>query len=159
MELEELNADEALGFNAGLEYAALWVEGSAKGDSEPRVTSFAANMAMSIRSAKRSLKQEGLFDAVRMTNEETSDLNRQPIHDWFELSYAQFLTVPRLVMESMPLDWQRKMAALLQEMDDTFNWRPAEGRYWVRLKDARGRFTDAPLADYRHGSCEHLRKP
>ncbi|MFA6271093.1 MAG: hypothetical protein WC657_07870 [Candidatus Paceibacterota bacterium] len=76
---------------------------------------------------------------------------------WFELSYAQFLTVPRLVMESMPAEWQNKMAALLQEMDETFDWRPSEGRYWVRLKDDNGRFMEAPLNDYRHGSCEHLR--
>lgn len=82
-----------------------------------------------------------------------------PIHDWFELSYAQFLTVPRLVMESMPLEWQRKMAELLTELDDTFDWRPSEGRYWVKLKGSDGRYTDAPLGDYRRGSVEHLRKP
>lgn len=90
-----------------------------------------------------------------MTKElETSNA---PIHLWFELSYAQYLTVPRLVMESMPIEWQRKMAVLLDEMDNTFDWRPAEGRYWVRLKDDNGRFADAPLSDYRRGSCEHLR--
>jgi hypothetical protein len=81
-----------------------------------------------------------------------------PLGLWFELTYAQYLTVPRLVMQSMPLDWQRKMAVLLQEMDETFDWRPAEGSYWVRLKDKRGRFMDAPLGNYRHGNCEHLRK-
>ena len=80
-----------------------------------------------------------------------------PIHIWFELSYAQFLTVPRLVMESMPYDWQEKMAELLEEMDATFDWRPKEGRYWVKLRDENGRFTEAPLGDYRRGSCEHLR--
>lgn len=82
----------------------------------------------------------------------------RPIHEWFELTYAQFLTVPRLVMQSMPLEWQRKMAALLCEMDATFDWRPKEGCYWVRLKDDKGRFMHAPLNDYRHGSCEHLRR-
>lgn len=82
----------------------------------------------------------------------------EPISTWFELSYAEFLTVPRLVMESMPVEWQRKMAVLLQEMDDTFDWRPKEGRYWVRLKDEKGRFSDAPLGNYRRGSCEDLRK-
>lgn len=81
-----------------------------------------------------------------------------PVSFWFELSYAQFLTVPRLVMESMPVEWQQKMAALLQEMDETFDWRPKEGRYWVRLKDRDGRFTEAPLGDYRHGSIGHLRR-
>lgn len=50
------------------------------------------------------------------------------------------------------------MAVLLEEMDETFDWRPTEGRYWVKLKDSRGRFVDAPLNDYRRGSCEHLRR-
>ncbi|MDA0244924.1 MAG: hypothetical protein OT477_16025 [Chloroflexi bacterium] len=81
-----------------------------------------------------------------------------PIAEWFELSRAQFLTVPRLVMEAMPVEWQEKMADLLREMDETFDWRPSNGRYWVRLKDDEGRFTEAPLGDYRRGSCEHLRR-
>lgn len=84
-------------------------------------------------------------------------IHESPIHIWFELSYAQFLTVPRLVMESMPYEWQKKMVELLQEMDATFDWRPKKGRYWVKLKDDRGRFAHAPLADYRHGNIEHLR--
>ena len=82
-----------------------------------------------------------------------------PIHIWFELSCAQFLTVPRLVLESMPMKWQKKMAKLLEEMDETFDWRPKEGRYWVRIKDDNGRFAHAPLNDYRHGKMEHLRNP
>lgn len=77
---------------------------------------------------------------------------------WFELSYAEFLTIPRLVLESMPEDWQRQMANLLFELDATFDWRPKEGRYWVKLKDDHGRFTEAPLGDYRRGNIEHLRK-
>ena len=92
---------------------------------------------------------------MKMMTEELEESD-EPISLWFELSYAQFLTVPRLVMQSMPLEWQRKMAVLLQEMDETFDWRPKEGRYWVRLKDDQGRFMDAPLNEYRRGSCEHL---
>lgn len=81
-----------------------------------------------------------------------------PLNEWFELSYAQFLTVPRLVLESMPYEWQLQMKQLLTEMDTTFDWRPAKGRYWVKLRDDNGRFTDAPLADYRRGNIQHLRK-
>ena len=81
----------------------------------------------------------------------------QALSLYFGLSYAQFITIPRLVMESMPDEWQGKMAALLEEVDETFDWRPKEGCYWVKLRDTEGRFADAPLADYRHGSCEHLR--
>jgi hypothetical protein len=84
--------------------------------------------------------------------------SESPIHNWFGLSYAEFLTVPRLVIQSMPVEWQRKMVALLGEMDDTFDWRPENGCYWVKLRDDQGRFSDADLGDYRHGNIEHLRK-
>jgi hypothetical protein len=82
----------------------------------------------------------------------------EPIWQWFELSYAQFLTVPRLVMQNMPLKWRQDMARLLTELDETFDWRPKEGRYWVRLRGVNGRFCDAPLSDYRHGTVEHIRR-
>lgn len=80
-----------------------------------------------------------------------------PVSLWFGLSYANFLTLPRLVMESMPLQWQRTMARLLWEMDDTFDWRPVDGRYMVTYKRNDGRFDELPLSDYRRGSVEHLR--
>jgi len=80
-----------------------------------------------------------------------------PLNEWFELSYAQFLTLPRLVLENMPLEWQLQMKKLLEELDDTFDWRPKEGRYWVKLKDGNGRYCDAPLANYRRGTVEHIR--
>jgi hypothetical protein len=83
-----------------------------------------------------------------------------PINNWFELSYAQFLTVPRLVMQSMPQEWKEKMAALLNEMDDTFDWRPTDGTYWVKVKGEDGRLRNPPgeICDYRNGSVEHLRR-
>ena len=73
------------------------------------------------------------------------------VHNWFELSYAQYLTVPRSVLQSMPSEWQRKFVALLEEMDETIDWRPKEGRYWVRLKDSKGRYVADPLMDYERG--------
>ena len=90
-----------------------------------------------------------------------------PVWDWFELTYAQYLTVPRLVMQSMPLRWQRKMVRLLREMDEEFDWRPAEGNLWVKLnikewdcleENWEPVFVDPPYCDYRHGSVEHLRR-
>lgn len=74
----------------------------------------------------------------------------EPIHLWFELSYANYLTIPRSVLEAMPSDWQVKMACLLEELDRTIDWRPEEGRYWVQLKDANGRYRSDPLSNYRH---------
>ena len=31
------------------------------------------------------------------------------LSNWFGLSYASFLTLPRVLMEAMPEEWQRKM--------------------------------------------------
>ena len=76
---------------------------------------------------------------------------------YYELSYLSFITIPRLVTENMPDEWQGKLADLLSEMDDTFDWRPKEGKYWVKLKDGKGRYCDAPLGNYKHGNIEHLR--
>lgn len=84
-------------------------------------------------------------ETINMYNEST-----EPVSLWFELSRAQYLTVPRSVMQAMPLEWQRKMAVLLSELDDTIDWRPKEGRYWVRLKDDKGRYVNDPLMEYRH---------
>ena len=80
----------------------------------------------------------------------------QPIHDWFELTYAQYLTVPRSIMEAMPVEWQAQMAALLDELDDTFDWRPHNGCYWVELRNGHGRFQADPLKEYRHADKEYI---
>jgi hypothetical protein len=73
------------------------------------------------------------------------------IHEWFELTYAQYLTVPRSVLQSMPDEWQEKFTKLLEELDETIDWRPKEGRYWVQLKDGKGRYVSDPLMDYQRG--------
>jgi len=75
----------------------------------------------------------------------------EPVHLWFELSYAQYLTVPRSALQSMPVEWQRRFVRCLEELDAAIDWRPKDGRYWVRLKDANGRFVGDPLADYERG--------
>lgn len=94
---------------------------------------------------------------MQLTKGENGTLCDPPLNEYFGLSYAQFITIPRLVVQSMPLEWQNKMKALLEEMDNTFDWRPKEGRYWVKLKNEKGQYCHAPLNDYRHGNIEHLR--
>lgn len=80
------------------------------------------------------------------------------VHDWFELSYAQYLTVPRSVLQSMPADWQEKFVKLLEEMDETIDWRPESGCYWVHLKDKDGHFVKDPLMDYDRGRRRIIHK-
>lgn len=78
----------------------------------------------------------------------------EPIHEWFSLSYAQYLTIPRTVLQSMPDEWQEKLVKLLNELDDMSDWRPKRGHYWVTLRDENGRFLSIendPLMDYERG--------
>jgi hypothetical protein len=76
-----------------------------------------------------------------------------PIHDWFELSHAQYLTIPRSVLQSMPIDWQRRFVKCLKQLDDKIDWRPDEATYWCLLRDNKtGRYIgNDPLADYDRG--------
>lgn len=39
---------------------------------------------------------------------------------WFGLSYSGWLAIPRCTTKQMPLEWQNKMAALLEEYDEAF---------------------------------------
>ncbi|HYD58902.1 MAG TPA: hypothetical protein VEC35_01010 [Noviherbaspirillum sp.] len=98
----------------------------------------------------------------------------QSVHEWFGLTYAQFLTLPRVIMEAMPMEWQLKMTVLLDEMDAAFDWLPASGNmYYVRVgkpiewpyEDDDGnpieptlQEPDADLCNYRRPRIEHRRK-
>jgi len=41
---------------------------------------------------------------------------------WFGLSYASWLTLPRVLMHEMSDEWQKKMAELLKEYDDFWDF-------------------------------------
>ena len=85
--------------------------------------------------------------------------NNEPqpgIHDWFELSYAQYLTVPRAVLQSMPDVWQYRFVRCLQELDEAIDWRPSAARYRVTLYELHegggwGNEIEDPFADYERG--------
>ena len=44
----------------------------------------------------------------------------QPIHDYFGLTYASWLTLPRVLLQEMPFEWQAKFTELLNEYHETF---------------------------------------
>ena len=78
------------------------------------------------------------------------------VHGWFGLSYAQYLTIPRSVMEAMPGPWQRRFVELMRELNETFDWLPEGGQYWVELRDSEGHFKYDPLREYRHPNRIHI---
>ena len=75
--------------------------------------------------------------------------SEEPIHNWFELTYANYLAIPRSVLQSMPDEWQKKFVLLMDELDETIDWRRPGIR--VTLHDERGRFVRDELVDYERG--------
>jgi len=70
--------------------------------------------------------------------------------DWFGLSRASWLTMPRVMMHEMPDEWQNKMAELCEEWDEA--WDSSDmPEPSVSAKEGN-RFTRWPgwLLNYRH---------
>lgn len=94
-----------------------------------------------------------------------SSVLEEPVHEWFGLTYAQYLTIPRSVLQSMPLAWQKRFVKCLEDLDEAIDWRPETGTYRVRLFEIVegfneeeqefvsdwGRELDDPLQDYERG--------
>lgn len=43
------------------------------------------------------------------------------IHNWFGLSYANYLVLLRSILQSMDAEWQKKLVNLLNELEDKIN--------------------------------------
>ncbi len=76
-----------------------------------------------------------------------------PIHDWFGLSYSSYLCIPRSALEAMPVGWQERLVALLDEADTLGLETP---KYTVQRRASSGRFIKDPWADYRRGDIQAL---
>ena len=70
------------------------------------------------------------------------DIGRERLSLFFNLSYANYLTAPR---------------SLLEELDERFQWPLANDvRIEVRLRDAAGRYVTDPLAEYRRPDVDAI---
>jgi len=76
---------------------------------------------------------------------------RNKLNEWFSLSYASWLTLPRVLVQEMPDEWQKKMAKLLEEYDRTWDLSSLEYGTTVRLTED-GKLKSMPewLKNYRH---------
>jgi len=90
--------------------------------------------------------------ATKPCTEESNAIYPAAVHNWFGLSYASYLVLPRLVLQHMPMTWQEAFVALLEQIDETFEDFNPPGGYHVRLKGEDGRFIPHKWNDYRHGT-------
>jgi hypothetical protein len=75
----------------------------------------------------------------------------EPVHCYFELSYANYLVIPRTALQSMPLEWQKRFIECMEQLDEAIDWRQ---NYEVILRDNYGKIlsiTNDPLNDYERG--------
>jgi hypothetical protein len=85
---------------------------------------------------------------VKSSNCKECDEYLEPIHSYFELTYAQYLVTPRSLLQSMSSEWQQKFVILMRELDNSFSEEyqlPKGLEYTVILKDEKGKI---------HSICE-----
>lgn len=92
------------------------------------------------------------LDQLNKENTDAAPVDAEVIHSYFGLSYANYLVLPRTVLQTMPEDWQSKFVALLHEIEVTIDeeWEPAGG-YQVQAKGANGKFAFDRYANYERG--------
>lgn len=79
-----------------------------------------------------------------------SELAQEPMWDWFELSYSSYLVLPRSLLCGMPVEWQRRMVGLLEEMRGTYDGDALVNRYTVHARGPGNRYVMDPWREYRH---------
>ncbi len=101
---------------------------------------------------------------IKKVNNLASEANdircESPLHQWFGLSYASWLTLPRVFICAMPDDWQAKMKDLLLEYEKNFpdGCEGADGTRVLCTKDRKLVKTPPDLINYRHPDPEFIAK-
>ena len=82
---------------------------------------------------------------------------REKLWGWFSLSYASWLTLPRVLMHEMPDEWQNKMAELLEDWDNTWDdFLPGVECKVVAEIDGHDVEMPSFLINYRHPAKEEI---
>lgn len=91
-----------------------------------------------------------MTDIAAATVERADPLQFEAIHTWFNLTYANYLVLPRSVLQSMPDEWQTSFVALLEEMEEVYGGL-AWPEYAVTVRGPGGRFAADPIPPYNRG--------
>ena len=89
-----------------------------------------------------------------MSNHNVKDGTLQgdgPVHLWFGLSYANYMTLPRSLLQSMPYEWQEKFIDMVNELEDAYAHLKYPMRYMVTARNEHGMFIKDPVPHYNRG--------
>ena len=72
------------------------------------------------------------------------------IHKWFGLSYANYLVIPRSILQSMPTDWQQEFVSLLEKIEEKMNENNLiqQPDYQVTARNRNGKYIKDPYSYY-----------
>jgi len=88
--------------------------------------------------------------------------SRDSIHNWFSLSYASHLVIPRSVLQSMPPEWQCEFVRLVEQLEavrESQGVYEPEGGYRVSALGADKKFISDEFGDYERGRRKVLDIP
>lgn len=74
-----------------------------------------------------------------------------PVHEAFSLTYANYLVIPRSLLQSMPRKWQSRFVRLVEELHEHFGPECMAAGYRVHAIDLRGRYVTDPAPHYNRG--------
>lgn len=72
--------------------------------------------------------------------------------EWFGLSYAHWLVLPRIGLQSMPKSWQKKFFKLVQEFYSTVELPEGYPESFVVIGKKKNRFVRHIIPHYRRNS-------
>jgi hypothetical protein len=79
-----------------------------------------------------------------------------PVHLWFELTYAHYLVLPRSLMQAMPIEWQQRIVACLNEIRAASSKLDVSDKYTVLLRGEKGRIVSDPYSNYRRPMIDKI---
>ncbi len=84
---------------------------------------------------------------VYLAPKSAEDPGGEPVHEWFGLTYSSYQVLPRVLMQSMPVAWQRQMVGLLEQLRDAFSHLEQAGAYDVQaaIEVEAGELTPAQM--------------
>jgi len=109
-----------------------------------------------------------MSDADKVIQYDMGQPGWEAVHEYFGLTYANYLVLPRSVLQCMPNDWQTRFVQMLRELHGTFD---LSDNYRVLLLDKDDHYEDSdtpdhdranvihdPLSNYRHPDWTELAK-
>lgn len=78
------------------------------------------------------------------------------LSEWFSLDRATWLTIPRVLLEAMPDEWQGRLAILLNEYDEHYPNIPDMGTRVLVTQNGRTIKTPPQLLNYRYPSQKFI---